>query len=47
MVNPMRAGTTDSVAEGELPVNALTLGGMHTDFSETLDGETRLSASVE
>jgi hypothetical protein len=42
IVNPMRALLDGARAEGELPIQELSLSGIKTNFAETIDSETSL-----
>jgi hypothetical protein len=44
IINPMRALIDGAVASGELPIQELALGNVKTNWAETIDAETTLSA---
>jgi hypothetical protein len=43
MVNPMRALEDKAIGDDELPIQELSLGGLLTNWEETIDSDTRLT----
>jgi hypothetical protein len=45
IINPVRAHLDGSREDGELPIHELKLGSFHTNWAETIDAETKLTAN--